>query len=794
MRGILWGPRMMLLKEMDDGTRLKHDFTVQVATASGRNAANWRNSQMDLSEFVRKLGRTVRTVESVDEYHAMPKAEQDNIKDVGAYVGGLLKGGRRLKHTVANRSMMTFDADHATTDFVDRVEKALGHCCYTIYSTHKHKPDSPRLRLVVYADSPMLPEQYQPTMRKIAEKVGIESMDASTYDINRLMYWPSTPADGEFVFRHNDAPPLAVQTILDEYTDWRDVTEWPQSDRENKRLSLRVKRQADPLLKKGIVGAFCRSVDIHKALTMTGAYTQDSRNRYTYSEGTTTKGVVVYDDRFVYSNHESDPAFGQTCNAFDLLRIHKFGHLDDDAKPDTPSHRLPSFAAMDEFAREQSGVKEDLIAAGLEITADEFDDQGDDDREWLAHLQVHDTGEIKTTFTNAVLILQHDSHIRDVMRYNLLAERVEHVDGDLWNDKHSLPLRHYVGRKYQVDFPEAKIEHAIAHRARTQSYHPVRDWIESLSWDGVERIDSLFVRWLRSEDNTYTRQAAKCLMVAAVARAFEPGYKFDYVPVLGGRQGIGKSTFVAILGGRWYGELSSFDHKIAAEEMQGRWVMEITELGATNRSELEQQKAFISATSTTVRMAYARHPIEMKRQCVFIATTNQAEYLKDSTGNRRWWPIESGIAEGGEIDLDGLRAEVDQLWAEAYARYLLGESTLLDDEAKAIVRGLQDDKRESDQWEGVIAEWLAKKADRYRYLSDSMVEDMGTRDKVCVAEIWQDCLGERSGCRRQDSNRIAAIMDRMPGWERRKVMRFGDRYGVQRGWVKTDCDNDDVPF
>jgi putative DNA primase/helicase len=785
---------MAQIRQLAEDARLKHDFTVQVATASGRNAATWRNAQMDLSEFVRKLGRTVRTVETVDQYHAMPKAEQDRIKDVGAYVGGLLKGGRRYKDSVATRSMMTFDADHAGWDFVERAHAVLGHCCYTIYSTHKHKPDSPRLRLVVYPDSPMLPDQYQPVMRKIAEKIGIESMDSSTYDVNRLMYWPSTPADGEFVFVHNDKPGLSVHTILDEYNDWQDVTQWPQSQRENKRLTSQIKQQANPLTKKGIVGAFCRSVDIRQALAMTGAYTQDSANRYTYTEGTTTKGVVVYQDCFAYSNHESDPAFGQSCNAFDLLRIHKFGHLDADAKPETPPHRLPSFAAMDEYAREQPGVKQDLISAGLEITADEFDDQGDDDTKWLGLLQVFDSGEIKTTFTNAVLILQHDRHHRNAMRYNLLSERVEHVDGTLWGEKHSLPLRHYIGRKYLADFPESKIEHAIAHRARMQSYHPVRDWIKSLEWDGVERADRLFVRWLHCKDNAYTRQAAKCLMVAAVARAFEPGYKFDYVPVLGGRQGIGKSTFVAILGGQWYGELSSFDHKIAAEEMQGRWIMEITELGATNRSELEQQKAFISATSTTVRMAYARHPIEMMRQCVFIATTNQAEYLKDSTGNRRWWPIESGIPEGREIDLEGLRAEVDQLWAEAYARYLLGESTLLDGEARAIAQSLQDDKRESDQWEGVIAEWLAKKADRNRYQTDNMAEELRPRDRVCVAEIWQDCIGDRTTCRRQDSNRIAAIMDRMPGWQRSKPMRFGDRYGVQRGWVKTDQDDADLPF
>lgn len=787
---------MMLLKELSTGVAFSHDWGVQVATAHTREATIWRNQQIDLSEFVRKLSRTVRTPETVEQFHAMPKNDQDQIKDVGGFVGGLLKGGSRSKHAVANRSMMTLDADHAKHSFLQDVHLALSDFSYTIYSTHKHTADKPRYRLIVYPSRPMLPDEYQACMRRIAGKVGIDQFDDTTYDINRLMYWPSTPVDGEFVFRHNDMPPIDADALLGEYDDWRDVTQWPQSDRENKRLTLRLDRQADPLEKKGVVGAFCRCVTIRQAIEIVGVYKQESKNRYTYIQGTSTKGAIVYQEKFLYSNHESDPISGQTVNAFDLLRLHKFGYLDTDAKPGTPTNRLPSYSAMVEFAREYEGVKSELVASGIDIDVDAFDDvPSTHPPKWLGDLQVTESGEIKTTFTNAVLIVQNDPSIQNQMRFNLLAQRVEHESGELWGEKHSLPLRNYVGRRYNVDFPEAKIEHAISHRAMQLQFHPVRDWLESLDWDGQPRLETMFIDWLRCEDNPYTRQAAKCLMVAAVSRAYEPGFKFDYVPVIGGRQGIGKSTMLAILGGDWYGELSSFDHKIAAEEMQGRWIMEITELGATNRSELEQQKAFISATSTTVRMAYARHPVEMKRQCVFIATTNQSEYLKDSTGNRRWWPIEAGIEKDCSIDLDGFREIVGQLWAEAHTLYQLGVSTMLDREARAIVAESQEKKRESDVWEGVVGEWLAKPADCNRYMQGEMTGSLKPREKVCVVEVWEDCLGEKGTPKRQDSNRIAAILDRQPDWQRcDKILRFGDRFGPQRGWQRLSGEDDNIPF
>lgn len=799
---------------------LKHDKELQIATASNRKAKIWPTKTMRLSALVAQLAETTRTHETVEEYHALPKAEQDEIKDVGGFVGGMLKGGRRRKDSVANRQIITLDADFADRGFVDQVQDILADVCWTIYSTHKHTERKPRLRLLVYPDRPLLPDEYQAAARRVASDLSINVFDDTTYDANRLMYWPSTSSDGDYLFLHNDAAFLDVDAVLGTYGPddaWRDASTWPQSSRETKTLSRKLQRQQNPLEKKGIVGAFCRVVSIYDALRLyLGDVYQPVREgeRYTYLDGSTSAGLVIYEDLFAYSNHGTDPASGLLCNAFDLIRVHRFGDLDDDAAEGTPSHRLPSFAAMAEWAADIPGVQQDRVKHSLaddfteELPGDDVEeigqaiDDGGEDQSWLAKLQAYETGEIKTTFVNATLIVKHDSKICNRMRYNLFSYRVElGKTGRGWSAPDSYAIRKYIGKRYGCDFPESKIEQAIEDRAHERSFHPVRDYLEGLEWDGTARVERLFIDWLKAEDTVYTREAAKCWCLAAVSRVMEPGFKFDHVPVIAGPQGVGKTTFVGMLAKQWYGELLSFDPKIAAESMTGKWIMEINELSATNKHDLEAQKSFLSATKSVVRMAYARHATEFQRQCVFIGTTNQREYLKDSTGNRRYWPIDSGLAEGERMDFDALDEVVDQIWAEAYWYYVVGESVYLSEDAKVLAKQYQEDKREDDDWQGVIVAWLETRADSGRYERDRVTDFGGAsefRDRVCVPEIWEDCLEQRGVLKRFDRLRISTILDDLDGWERRPTLRFGDRFGRQRGWLRTaanvDTSIEDIPF
>lgn len=805
---------MMMYENEVPEVGLRFNGTLHIASARSRDAKTWNNQTISVREFVAKLAHTTRTPETVSEYMLMPKSAQDEVKDVGGFVGGMLKAGRRLKSSVANRHILSLDADYATPGFLDGLHSVIGHCAYTVYSTHKHTPESPRLRVIVYPDRPLLPDEYQAVMRLVAQKIGIDFFDDTTYDVNRLMYWPSSPVDGEFVFLHNDAEPLSVNALLAEYGPddaWRDSTLWPVSSRETENRERKFKKQADPLEKKGVVGAYCRVMHpIQDAIEkeLEGIYKRETDDRYTYVDGSTTKGLVIYDGRFAFSNHGTDPARGQTCNAFDLVRIHRYGHMDDAATPGTPTSKLPSYQAMVEHARAIKPVMQDLIASKMEVSADDFDfpgeaDDGDagdetqEDTEWLTTLQAKDNGDILATFLNATTIMHNDPKLRELAAFDEFSMVVRRSDGEQWGAVDSYAVRKYIGRRYVVDFPESKVEQAIEDLAHSRSYHPVAQYVEGLEWDGVERVEALFIDYLGCEDNAYTREACRAWFVAAVSRVLEPGYKFDNAVVLGGKQGIGKSTFIrALAGDSWFGELSSFDPKIAMEEITGKWLIEISELGATNRSELEQQKSFLSATSTRVRPAYARHAVEYKRQCVFMGTTNQTEYLKDSTGNRRWWPIECGVSE---IDIAKLREDRDQIWAEAFFLYAIGTSTLLGREARAIAEKAQEDHREDDAWQGIIEEWLNQPAAVGRY--DSGYEfgafgDMEERDRVCVAEVWNDCLGMKGDIRRIDSMRIGKILDGLEGWSRKKgPITFGQRFGKQRPWMKVDDPGlEDVPF
>lgn len=786
---------------------LVYNKEIQIATASTRNASKWRNQTIKLSEFVAKLLRTTRTPETFQQYLQLPKTEQDNIKDVGGYVGGVLKGGRRGKHDVANRHIITLDADFADTAFIEKVKSRFSDLCYTLSSTHKHANNNYRLRLVIYPDRPMLPDEYLACARKLADKIGMDYFDDTTYDLNRLMYWPSTSSDGLFYAEHNDASFVSVDKLLLEYgasEEWKDATIWPVSSRETTNLDRLLKKQEDPLTKKGIVGAVCRTFGIHEALQhhTNDAYKQETRDRYTFVGGSTSKGVIVYDERFAFSNHGTDPARGVLCNAFDIIRIHKFGHLDEKTG-DVAATKLPSYAAMVDWAKEIDNVKRELIKVE-QLEQSEIEELFDgvvadisaetEENEWFKQLQLAENGDIKPTFVNAVLIVANDSNINKQARYNEFAVQMENSKGELWSAPDSYRVRMYVGRKYNVDFPESKIEQAIEDLAHKNKFHPVRDYLLGLSWDFTERVETLFVDYLHAEDTKYCREAAKCFLVAAVRRILQPGYKFDNVPALGGAQGIGKTTFIQMLAVKkeWAGELTSFDPKIASEETTGKWFIEMGEMQVSTRSSIEQEKSFISATSLKVRQAYARYPIEIKRQFVLMATTNEEEYLKDSTGNRRWWPIDSPLEYGKTIDFEGLTNNIDRIWAEAVFLAQMGESTLMSKEALQEATSKQESKMEADEWEGIINAWLETEGAKNRYdqTTDDYFEsaEKETREIVCIVEVWEDCLKMRTPPRPYDRRRISKILSNNPAFKKDKNMRFGKRFGVQKSWTR------DTPF
>jgi len=797
---------------------MQFDRQIIISSSGSRKSTHWPAQTLYWSELVQRLHTAVRGTETLAEYLKMPKSQQDDLKDVGGFVGGELEGGRRKANAVKGRDLVTLDLDAIPpfeTDNVLRRIESLG-CAYAVYSTRKHSPDRPRLRLIVPTDRTMTADEYEPIARKLGEMVGITLCDPTTFQAVRLMYWPSCSADSQYVFHYNDKPFLSADGMLGLYADWRDWMSWPQvpgADVQHVRLAA---KQGDPLAKPGVVGAFCRQYDVITAIHtfLPGLYepTEDP-TRWTYTGGSTTGGAIIYDDgKFLYSHHATDPCSGRLVNAFDLIRLHKFGDQDDDAAPGTPTNRLPSFAAMTAFALQDAGVASVMAQERYERAVEAFGQDSAEtpaaDTDWIKKLELSPTtGRPAKTTDNIIVILEHDPNLRDKIAYDEFAVRGmamgalpwdPYPERRPWTDIDDAGLRHYLERVYGITGKE-KVLDAVALVGHRHSYNEVQEYLQSLTWDGVRRLDTLLHDYLGCEDNVYTRAVSRKAVVAAVARAMQPGCKFDNMPILAGPQGIGKSTFLRILGREWYSDsLTTFEGKEASELIQGIWINEVGELNGFSKSETGAIKQFLSRTEDIYREPYGRRTSNYPRRCVFWGTTNDAEFLRDATGNRRFWPVDVGIQPAKKSVFEDLECEVDQIYAEAIMYWRLGEPLYLTGEAAEIAKQQQEDHREGNAKEGLIREFLERPvplgwekrdiASRRLYWSAEFGRGEGEtvpRDRVCAAEIWVECLGgDLKHMRRIETMEINGILSRMPGWSSKPVtMRCGP-YGLQKGFYR----------
>lgn len=794
---------------------LINDRQIKISSAGSRKATQWPSQTLYWSELITKLQTPLRGVETLAEYLSLPKSKQDDLKDVGGFVAGTLKGNRRKVSNVIGRDVITLDLDNVqpgmTTDVIRRVD-ALG-CAYAIYSTRKHEEARPRLRVLVPLDRTVSADEYQPLSRKLASFIGIELCDKTTFETHRLMYWPNCCSDGVYIFHYADKPFLGTDGVLALYTDWRNVAEWPEVPGAQQAHTKLAAKQGDPLEKTGVVGAFCRIYDIYRAIEtfLPGEYIpcDDGSGRYTFTGGSTTGGAVIYENgAFLYSHHATDPTGGKLCNAFDLVRLHKFSDLDDDAKPDTPTNKLPSFTAMCQFAVADTYVAALLNQERYEKATQEFNTAPEDTANWISKLQVSaTTGTPAKTTDNVLIILDNDPLLKGKLAFDEFANRGL-VLGSLpwnsaterrqWTDIDDAGLRHYLERTYDITGKE-RIYDAAALCAHKHSINDVKDYLQRLVWDGVKRLDTLLVDYLGANDTPYTRAVIRKSLTAAVARAMVPGCKYDYMPIFAGPQGIGKSTFLRLLGKRWYSDsLTTFDGKEASEMIQGVWINELGELNGLSKSETNAVKQFLSRTEDIYREPYGRRTGVYPRRCVFFGTTNDSEFLKDKTGNRRFWPVDVGIQPATKNVWNQLPDEVEQIWAEAFWCWQLGETLYLTGVAEVESKIEQEAHRESNAKEGVIREFVERQipvgwekrslSERRLYWSGEFGRDTGAtyeRDRICAAEIWCECLGgDLKYMKRSDALEINGILANIPGWERHSSSFRIGCYGTQKGYIK----------
>lgn len=809
---------------------MRYDRKITISVGSSRKSTSWQRQEMNYSDFIKKFRIPTRSLETLDAYLKLPKAEQDDLKDVGGFVGGALKGSRRKADSVLFRDLVTLDFDSVqsgATDEVIRRVMLLG-CGYLIYSTRKHAPYKPRLRVVFPTDRAMTPDEYEPIARKMAEMIGIEMADPTTFEPSRLMYWPSCSSDSQYVFKSEDKPLLSADGVLKMYADWTDISSWPQVPGQEAKHRELITRQKDPTAKPGIIGAFCRVYDIYSAMAtyLPNAYdeTADS-TRFTYAGGSTTGGAVVYENgKFLYSHHATDPCSGQLVNAWDLVRLHKFSHLDEDAKADTPTPSLPSSKAMRELAGEDSAVVALIAKERQEEASGYFDalygedsDVGNasisDDTEWLKMLKPARGGDgFDKSIANIVTILNHDPGLGGRLYLDAFANRGmvdlplpwDKGEGSrMWSDTDDAQLTLWLEKKYDITGRE-KIENAIKVVGYNNRRNKVLEFMRSCNWDGKERIKTLLRDYLGCKENIYTEEVMRKALVAAIARAVsDVGVKYDYMIVLKGPQGIGKSTLLSKLGGEWFNDsLYSFEGKEAAELIQGSLIVEVGELSALTKSETEVVKQFLSKTQDIYREAYGKRTNKYPRRCVFFGSTNSEEFLKDVTGNRRFWPVSCHeLPVKKDIWEDFTEEEIRQVWGEAFFYYQIGEKLCLSKEAERIAKDMQETFREVDPKEGEIRAFLERKIPDNWYELDLSTQrsilngsfqgldetKLVERDKVCLAEIWQLCFGgDMKLLRRRDSNELSNIMAAMPGWARNKNPRFYGKFGRQKGYERSN--------
>ena len=803
---------------------MKYDIKIDIATAKNRFSTSWRNKRALWSEVVDSLAETWRTRETISEYLKMPKTKQADIKDLGGFVGGILIDGKRRKDSVKHRQLVALDVDHGANldTWLDCKDMDFAACMYT---THKHTREAPRYRIVFPLDRPVTPEQYEVIARVVADWLGIDSFDDTTYQPSRLMYYPSTARDGEFIFDSIDAPILSADEVLDSLDNWQDVSQWPRSSRELEKLEdferTRGGHLEDPTEKDGLIGAFCRVYGIEDAIAefLGDVYEPCNKmggNRYTYLGGSTPGGLVVYDGLFAYSHHSTDPAGQRLLNAFDLVRLHKFGDLDAEFTKTGDAKQPPSYKAMNEFAKGLKEVKADI----LRERRDEYNDQDftrlegnarkkAEQADWMDGLEMERDGKtVKNTIANVLRIFNNDPALMGRFGFNEFEQRETAVKPLEWDkkgkykyprplaDSDDSEIRLYLEQVYGL-IGRGQVQDGTVIAMRRNSYHPVKDYLDSLEWDGIERLDYLYVDIFGADDTEYIRAVTRKAHVAAVARIYDPGCKFDQVTVILGDQGAGKSTSIQRMAGPWFSDsVTTLDGTKALESIQGSWLIELGELASLKKAEVDVVKQFVSKTEDRFRVAYGKRLEHFPRRCVFFGTSNEEDFLRDATGNRRFWVINTlgrkGVSNVWEY-LD--KGTISQLWAEAKTRYVEGEPLYLSGELEDTAREIQDKHLEKDDRLGMVMDYLNRDLpehwdvmdlyERRDWLSDSSAVGTVARDRVCVLEIWAECLkNDPARITRVDSFWVSRMMKYLKEWvPHGGSLRF-KIYGKQKAYTR----------
>lgn len=787
------------------------------------NYENLMKTQGIEAEFdVARIATPIVTGETFAEFMAMDKAEQMKLKDQGGFLAAISSDGTRKKDAIVARTMLVLDLDDADVTTLETI-KSNAFCKMWVHSTRKHTATKPRYRLIVPLAHPVPSDEYEPLARFFAREMNIlDACDTAGFRTAQVMLWPTVSCDmvDNFVFYEAPCDELLEPAGFLARFEADNVAKWPRKSEEIKAVVREVKECSDdddPRNKVGIVGAFCRTYTVEEAIEafLADIYAPSSvTGRYDLLAADSVGGLAIYDEVFAFSFHSKDEAAGKLLNAYDLVRVHRFGMLDADATPGTPFSRLPSNVEMAKFALSIPEVRDNIIIGN----------DGDKDfisAEVKSKLEYNSFGKIKHTLANVIAIIENDEKLAGIS-FNEFTQKLTIVDDVPWregksdfNDYDIAGLTAYLSCVYKLEVAERFLLNALKNIAFSRTYHPVKNWLNNLpKWDGINRLEMYLVNYLGASDNAYVRYVSKVILIASIARIMVPGTKFDIVPVLVGPQGCGKSTLYGRLFGVWFSDslnLGDLRDKTAIEKIGGALCLEIAELSGMAKAEIELVKAFFTRQVDKCRPAYGRSVVELPRQCVFVATTNQVEgFLRDSSGNRRFAPVEvNGSSELHPWDLTD--NDVNQIWSEALTCYEEGNYKIFfDSEIKATAEAMQKAFLVHDERRGLVETYLAKPIPKnWLKLSDEARIDFlrsglpmegiegthGTatskdfqepfvlRDRVSNIEVFVECFGKKAvEINRKDSTEIAQIMASI-GWIP-SGETYMTPYGKQRFYVR----------
>lgn len=802
------------------------EMSFPVCKGNSRLSKKWTNTTVKWSRLVTRIASTTRTSETVAEYMAMSRDEQAQIKDIGGVVCGHLKhdktsddkqlAGRKTKENILSRSILTFDMDECPAGFnpLPLIREKLPGVEAIAYTTHKHTPEAPRWRVFIPLSEWVSPFYYEAMARKVGAEIGMQFMDKTTFQYNRLMYWPSTSIDGEFIYDRVEGLPISPRKFFEKFPALKRESAWPRHPDEEQQPKVSPLQEPEgeyssagkPAVsseKTGIIGAFCRAYPIEEAIALflSDVYTPHGCGRYTYVNGSSSKGLVIYEGQFAYSNHATDPAnTGHDLNAFDLVRIHKFGYLDKKSGKNTLPQNMPSYKAMTKFVMDDPRAGAIFRAEKQAEAASDFDGISDEKKQklnaqpdfsFVETLKIDGKGKYTKDFINQKIILLNDPilsrirfdefHHQDVIDDPSLLNCKAHevTDQTCWN------VAMHIQNTYGISFSTEELAKAIIGIRDEHRFNPVQDYILTEKWDGKFRIDDVLIRFLGAPDTPLVRAQTRKWFIGAVRRVFEPGEKLDYMLVLTGPQGVGKSQFLSIIAnnGKFMDDSASFDmrDKELIEHLNSAWILEFAELnGLKSIKETEKVKSFLSQCKDFMRSAYARFGENYYRHCALAATTNESSFLSD-TSSRKFWVIPVAANRPFREWSRLLREEVHQLWAEAYVAYKQGEPNFLDDELEAAARTEQAGRNTAaeDPMLGIIIAYLdytlpsgwreRSREDRCNHIRTHTENDLNLtirRNSICAAEVKNELeYWFRQYQTKQASQYVNRLLE-LTGWEK----------------------------